>query len=220
MRAIFCSECKNFEDRVEIDRTLFCARGHRPRVACPNFKKRSEDLRETVPKTHFCYQCENFEDRTWVDGTVFCATGHRPRVACPEFQLRRVNLFYTYLYWAFLYYTGKTSEGKEYLEERTSQKLQGEKLAYACLLDYFDLGLDNYYFYRCWETARKIYKNKIQKISEILDALLQRFKTSGKTANFRKVFADLISDKNPEDVVKDILEGFYDRRVESACVMK
>ncbi|MBC7130372.1 hypothetical protein H5T51_04010 [Candidatus Bathyarchaeota archaeon] len=220
MRAVFCSECKNFEDRIEVDNMVFCARGHRPRGACPEFTKRDEDAKETVLKNHFCFQCKNFEDRTWIDGTVYCAKGHRPRVACPEFRFRRDDIFYNYLYWAFLYYRGETTEGKEYLEERTSQKLQGEKLAYACLLDYFDLSLEDSNFYRCWEKARKIYKDKMPRIAKVLDALLQRFKTESKGARFREVFSDLISGKTPEAVAEEILKGVYDRRIEKAWIMK
>lgn len=55
--------------------------------------------------------------------------------------------------------------GKNALKKGVSQNLQGEKLAYACLLDYFDLSLDNSDFYKL--KARKIYGDKMPRIAHI-----------------------------------------------------
>ena len=97
MRTRFCVECKNFEDRKEIDDIVMCARGHRPGVSCLEFQDKFEGLKNTASKTRFCLECKNFEE---IDGIVFCARGHRPGVSCLEFQDRVEDSFYSYIYWA------------------------------------------------------------------------------------------------------------------------
>jgi len=206
----FCLECKNFEDRKEVDEVILCARGHRPSVSCPDFQDKFEGLRETSSKTRFCLECKNFEDRKDIDGTALCAKGHRPGVTCAEFQDRLVDSFYSYIYWANLYSTGQTDEGRSYFEERFSRKLSGEELAYACLLNYFELGLENSHFYRCWKTARGIYEEKLPLISKIFDIALQKFDLSGEKTDFERFFSDLLfSKKNSEEVIKGVSEGLY-----------
>ena len=86
-----CLECKNFEDRGEIDNSVVCAKGHTPKIACPEFQDKFEGSRGVTAKTRFCYECENFEDRGEIDETVLCAKGHEPGVSCPDFEDRRVN---------------------------------------------------------------------------------------------------------------------------------
>jgi len=212
LKARFCLECKNFEDRNEIDGVVLCARGHEPKIACPEFQDRIEELRKTASETRFCYECKNFEDRIEIDGNVLCAKGHEPGISCPDFQDRRTDIFYSYIYWAYLYSAGKTDEGKDYYEKQFLRKLSNQELAYACLLDYFELGLGDTHLYRCWETARKSYEEKLPVISKIFDAALRRFTLYGEGSDFEKVFLDLLSSKkDPEEVSEEILEGYYTR---------
>jgi len=206
----FCLECKNFEDRKEIDGVILCARGHRPGVSCPDFQDKFEGLKGTASETRFCLECKNFEDRKEIDGTVVCAKGHRPGVTCAEFQDRLVDSFYSYIYWANLYSNGQTDEGRSYFEKRFSRKLSRQELAYACLLDYFELGLEDSHFYQCWKTTRRIYEEKLPTVSKIFDMALQRFDLSGEKTHFDRVFLDLLfSKKTSEGVIKEISEGFY-----------
>lgn len=211
MKTRFCLQCKNFEDRKEIDDIVMCARGHRPGVSCPDFQDKFEGLRNTASKTRFCLECRNFEEN---DGIVFCARGHRPGVSCPEFQDRVEDSFYSYIYWAYLFNNGKTDEGKSYFENRFSKKLSNEELAYACLIDYFELGLGDSNFHKCWKTVRSIYEEKISAISKIFDIALQRFDSNGEKTEFNRVFLDLLfSKKTSEEAIKGISEGLYKRRI-------
>jgi len=195
LKTRFCLDCKNFEDRKEIEEVVICARGHRPGVSCPDFQDRFEGLRRTASKTRFCLECINFEDRKEIDGTVLCAKGHRPGVNCPEFQDRLVDSFYSYIYWAYLYSTGEIDEGRDYFEKRFSRKLSRQELAYACLLDYFELGLENSHFYRSWKTIRRIYERKLPAISKIFDTALQKFDLHDEKTDFTRIFLDLLFSK-------------------------
>ena len=211
MRTRFCLECKNFEDRKEIDDIVMCARGHRPGVSCPEFQDKFEGLRKTASKTRFCLECKNFEE---IDGIVICARGHRPGVSCLDFQDRVEDSFYSYIYWAYLFNIGKTDEGRSYFEKRFSKKLSNEELAYACLIDYFELGLGDSNFHKCWKNARSTYEEKLHAISKIFDTALQRFDSLGEKTEFKKVLLDLLfSKKTSEEAIKDISEGLYKRGI-------
>jgi len=206
----FCLDCKNFEDRKEIEGVVICAKGHSPGVNCPEFQDRFEGLRRTASKTRFCLECINFEDRMEIDGTVLCAKGHRPGVNCPEFQDRLVDSFYSYIYWASLYSSGETDEGRDYFEKHFSRKLSRQELAYACLLDYFELGLEDSYFYRSWKTIRRIYERKLPAISKIFDIALERFDLHDEKTDFTRVFLDLLSsEKTSEEAIEEASEGLY-----------
>jgi len=161
-------------------------------------------------KTRFCLECKNFEDRKEIDGFVVCARGRMPGVSCLEFQDRIVDSLYSYIYWAYLHSIGQTDEGRTYFEERFSRKLSDQELAYACLLDYFQSGLDNSHFYRCWKTIRKIYGEKLPTISKIFDVASQRFDLYREKTDFERVFLDLLSSKKPyEGVIRDASGGLY-----------
>ncbi|MBS7634694.1 hypothetical protein KEJ34_04265 [Candidatus Bathyarchaeota archaeon] len=206
----FCIECENFEDRMEIDGVVLCARGHRPGVACQEFQDRFEGGKATASKTRFCIECKNFEDRTDIDGVVVCARGHYPGVSCLEFRDRTVDIFYSYIYWSYLYSTGNVDEGKAYWEAKLSKRLSPQELAYAVLMEYFSLGLDQSHFIRCWNVARKIYGQKMPFIKEILDAALERHKLFGERTDLKRVFSDLLyTGKSSGDVVVGISKGFY-----------
>ncbi|MBS7646935.1 hypothetical protein KEJ24_03770 [Candidatus Bathyarchaeota archaeon] len=206
----FCVECKNFEDRMEIDGVVLCARGHRPGVACQEFQDLFEGAKAIASKTRFCIECKNFEDRTDIDGVVVCARGHYPGVSCPDFQDRTVDIFYSYIYWSYLYSTGKVDEGKAYWEAKLSRKLSPQELAYAVLMEYFSLGLDHSDFIRCWNVARKVYGQKMPEIQKILDAALERYKLFGERTDLKRVFSDMLyAGKSPGDVVVGISRGFY-----------
>jgi len=210
LKTRFCLECENFEDRNEIDGTIICARGHRPGVNCPDFQDRIEGLRGTASKTRFCLECINFEDRKEIDGTVLCAKGHNPGVNCPEFHDRLVDSFYSHVYWAYLYGNGETDEGRDYFEKRFLRKLSRQELAYACLLDYFELGLEDSHFYRNWKTIRRIYDGKLPAISKIFDIALQKFDLRNEKTDFTRIFSDLLSSKKTsEEAIKEVSEGFY-----------
>jgi len=205
LKTRFCLECKNFEDRKEIDDVIICARGHRPGVSCSDFQDKFEGLRKTASKTRFCLECNNFEE---IDGVVICARGHRPGVSCPEFQDRIVDSFYSYIYWAYLYSIGKTDEGRGYFEERFSRELSNQELAYACLLDYFELGQEHSHFYKCWKTIRRIYEEKLPAISKIFDIALRKFDLSGEKTDFERFFLDLLlSKKTSEGVIEEVAEA-------------
>lgn len=184
-----------------------CARGHRPGVSCPEFLDKFEGLRNTASKTRFCLECRNFEE---IDGVVTCARLHRPGVSCPDFQDRIVDSFYSYIYWTYLHSIGKTDEGRSYFEKRFSRKLSNQELAYACLLDYFKLGLGFSQFYKCWKTMREVYEEKLSDISKIFDVALEKFDLSGEKTDFERVFSDLLfSKKTSEEIVKEVSKGLY-----------
>ncbi|MGB9714390.1 MAG: hypothetical protein ACPLZC_05355 [Candidatus Bathyarchaeales archaeon] len=207
MRMRFCLECKNFEDRNEIDGVVLCARGHNPGTSCFDFQSKFEKLEETVSKTRFCLECNNFEE---IDGVAVCARGHRPGVSCPEFQDRVVDSFYSYIYWADIYYTGKFEEERNHFEKRFSRKLSQQKLAYACLLEYFESNQDYSNFVKCWKTIRHIYERRLPDIAKIFDIASQKFDAHGERTDFRKLFSDLIlSEKASDVVIKEVLEGLY-----------
>jgi len=200
----FCIECRNFE---EIDGVPICAKGHYPKVSCPEFQDRFEELRTTASRTHFCIECRNFEE---IDGVPLCAKGHYPKVSCPEFQDRVTDIFYAYIYRAYLYSIGKTDEMKEYFEGYFSRKLSPQELAYILLAEYFNLNLDYLDFYRCWSVVGRIYRQKAPSISEILDAALERFNKYGERTDLRKAFLDIIhSVKTPKEVAEAISSGLY-----------
>lgn len=206
----FCVECKNFEDRMEIDGVTLCAKGHRPGVACQEFQDKFEGVRTTASKTRFCVECKNFEDRTDIDGVVVCARGHYPGVSCPEFQDRVVDIFYSYIYWCCLHRSGKVDEGKAYWEAKLSRKLSPQEMVYAILIDYFSLGLDYTDFIRCWRVASKIYRQKMADVSEILDAALQRYDSFGERTDLKRAFSDILyRRKTVNDVISEISKGFY-----------
>jgi hypothetical protein len=206
----FCLECKNFEDRMEIDGNVVCAKSHSPGISCPDFKDKFEGVKITASKTRFCFECKNFEDRTEIDGNVVCARGRSPGISCPDFQDRVTDIFYSYLYWSYLYLAGKTSEGREYFEEKISRKLSNEDLAYAVLAEYFDLRLDYMDFYRCWRIARRIYEQRMPDVAKILDAAVERFNLHGEITNLRKAFLDRIRlKKSSEEVAGEISAGLY-----------
>jgi hypothetical protein len=75
-------------------------------------------------RSRFCIECKNFEDRTDIEGVVVCAKGHTPGISCPDFQDRTTDAFYSYIYWAYLYSTNRTDEGKAYWETRLSRRLK------------------------------------------------------------------------------------------------
>jgi len=205
-----CLECINFEDRKEIDGAVLCAKGHKPGVNCPEFHDKSEGLREAASKTRFCLECINFEDRKEIDGTVLCARGHSPGVNCLDFQDRIVDSFYSYIYWANLYSTGETDEGRDFFERHYSRRLSSQELAYACLLDYFELGLEDSHFYRDWKTIRRIYEEKLPTISKIFDIALQKFDLHGEKTDFARVFLDLLSSKKTsEEAIKEVSEELH-----------
>lgn len=81
----FCWECYNFEDRVNIDESTLCTKGHRPGISCNDFVSKYEDAPEVTLHTRFCSECQNFEDRRHIDGTVLCAKNHRPGSNCEDF---------------------------------------------------------------------------------------------------------------------------------------
>ncbi|MEM2111957.1 MAG: hypothetical protein QXX08_08805 [Candidatus Bathyarchaeia archaeon] len=195
---------------MEIDGVVLCARGHRPGVACQEFQDRFEGARIVASKTRFCIECKNFEDRTDIDGVVVCARGHYPGVSCPEFQDRTVDIFYSYIYWSYLYSTGKIDEGKAYWETKLSRRLSPQELAYTVLMEYFSLGLDHSDFIRCWSVARNVYGQKMQEIREILDAALERHNLFNERTDLKRVFSDLLyAGKSQRDVVVGIYRGFY-----------
>jgi len=141
---------------------------------------------------------------------VMCARGHDPGVSCPDFQDRIVDVFYSYIYWAYLYSTSKTDGGRSYFEERFSRKLSMQELAYACLIEYFELGLDYSDFHKCWKVARRTYEEKIPIISKIFDIASRRFDLYGERTESKRVFLDLLfSGKTSEEVIKEVSEGFY-----------
>jgi hypothetical protein len=195
---------------METDGVVLCARGHRPGVACQEFRDRLEGAKATASRTRFCIECKNFEDRTDIDGNVVCAAGHYPAVSCPEFQDRMVDAFYSYIYWSYLYGTGKVDEGKAYWETRLSRRLSPQELAYAVLIEYFSLGLDYAEFIRCWDVARRIYGQKMPVVPEVLDAALERYRRFGERTDLKKAFSDMLyGRKSPEDVISGISKGFY-----------
>lgn len=207
LRSRFCLECKNFEDRAEIDGATLCARGHHPRVSCPEFQSRLGRFEETIPKTRFCLECDNFEE---IDGVAICARGHRPAVSCPEFQDRIEDSFYSYIYWAKLYDAGKIEEGRERYEKRFSMKLSQQKLAYCCLLEYFELNQDYSHFVKCWRTIRHIYEKQLPTITKIFDTALQKFEVSNERTDFKKLFSDLIASKKTSDaVIQEVSQSLY-----------
>lgn len=200
-------ECKNFEDRNEIDGVVLCVKGHNPGTSCPEFQSKFERLEETVSKTRFCLECNNFEE---IDGVATCARGHSPGVSCPEFQDRFVDSFYSYIYWANLYYAGKIEEGGNHYERRFSKKLSQQELAYACLLEYFESNQDYSHFVKCWKTIRHIYGQRLPDIAKIFDIASQKFDAHGEKINFRKLFSDLILSQKPSDkIIKEVSEGLY-----------
>ncbi len=206
----FCIECKNFEDRMEIDRNILCAKNHYPGVSCSDFQDKYEGMKNTASRTRFCIDCKNFEDRRDIEGFVVCAKGHTPGFSCPDFQDRLIDIFYSYIYWSYLYNTGQIDKGKDYFEKKFSRKLSAQELAYACLAEYFDLGLDYSDFIKCWKIVRKIYKQKIPIISEILDEALKRFDSYGEKINLKAVFLDLLYYKKSQKIIiKEISGGFY-----------
>jgi len=210
LKTRFCLECTNFEDRNEIDGAVLCAKGHSPGVNCPDFQDRFEGVKGVASKTRFCLECTNFEDRNEIDGAVLCAKGHSPGVNCPDFQDRIVDSFYSYIYWANLYSTGEIDEGRDFFEKRFSRKLSRQQLAYACLLDYFELGLEDSHFYRCWKTIRRIYEEKLPAISKIFDIALQQFDLHDEKTDLSRVFLDLLfSKKTSEEAIKEVSEGLY-----------
>jgi hypothetical protein len=165
-------------------------------------------------KTRFCLECENFEDRGEIDGNVVCAENHRPGISCEDFKDRLSDIFYSYVYWAHRYNAGGTDQGVEDFEKRFHRKLSDEELAYACFLNYFELGLDDSHFYRCWNIVRKNYSDKLPVISKILDAALDRFNLYEERTNMKRVFEDLLSQKTkPAEALKQILKGDYKRGV-------
>ncbi|MEM1547303.1 MAG: hypothetical protein QXP91_12705 [Candidatus Methanomethylicia archaeon] len=202
MDSRFCLECKNFEDRMEIDGVVLCIKGHHPHIACPEFQEKFEGVKATASKTRFCIECKNFEDRMDIDGCVLCARGHYPRVSCPEFQPRTTDIFYTYIYWSYLYSSNKLKD-RAYLEE------DPQKLSLITLMKYFDLGLDYSDFIKCWSTARKIYRQKIPVIAEVLDVALERYSSFGERTNLKRAFSDLITGKAPKEVISGISKGLY-----------
>jgi len=208
LRLRFCLECKNFEDRNEIDGVVLCARGHDPGVSCPEFQSKFERLEETVSKTRFCLECNNFEE---IGGIAVCARGHRPAVSCPEFQDRIEDSFYSYIYWADLYYTGKIDEGKNHFERRFSRRLSQEKLAYACLLEYFESNQAYSNFVKCWKNIRHVYEQRLPTIAKIFDIASQRFDISSERVDFERLFSDLVlSRKTSDAAIKEVSEGLYD----------
>lgn len=213
METRFCIECENFEDRGEIEETVVCAKGHHPKIACAEFKDKFRDMRKVKLKIRSCGECENFEDRGEIEGTVVCAKGHQPGISCADFQDRLVDIFYLYIYWAHLYKTSETNAGTESFESRYSRKLSKQELAYACLLDYFEFGLGDSHFHRCWNIVRKNYEKKLPTISKIFDAALQRFNLYGERTNLKKVFVDLLAFKKPGETIEEILNGNYRRRI-------
>jgi hypothetical protein len=212
MRPRFCIECKNFEDRMEMEEVVVCAKGHSPGIACPDFQDRFEGARSTASRTRLCIECKNFEDRTDIEGVVVCAKGHTPGVSCPDFQDRTTDAFYSYIYWAYLYSTNRTDEGKAYWETRLSRRLSPQELAYAVLVEYFDQALDYADFIRCWKVARKIYGQKIPAISRVLDAALERYDLFGERTDLKRAFSDLLyGERSLKDVIDGISKGLYKR---------
>lgn len=208
MRTRFCLECVNFEDRREIEGVAVCAKGHRPGISCQDFMDKSG--KNTASKTRFCFECENFEDRREIEGVVVCARGHTPGTSCPDFRDRVTDIFYSYIYWASLYKAGGIVEGVSYYEEKFSRKLSPQELAYACLAEYFNLGLDFDDFHNCWKNARKIYEDRLPIISRILNEASKRFEQYGERTNLRKVFLDLLlPGKTADELIRKISEGRY-----------
>lgn len=161
-------------------------------------------------RTRFCLECKNFDDRKEIEGVVVCAKGHRPGTSCPDFEDRVTDIFYSYIYWASLYKTGKLSEGASYYEEKFSRELSPQELAFSCLAEYFDLGLDYEDFYNCWKNARKIYKERLPMVSRVFDEASLRFERYRERTNLRKVFLDMLSSKESLDkIIRKVSEGHY-----------
>ena len=162
-------------------------------------------------RTRFCLECENFEDRTNLDGNVVCAKNHGPGVSCQDFQDRRICTLYSALFWASTYNVGKTNLDTEQLESQFSRSLTQEELAYACLLNYFKLALDDSHFYDCWKVIQKNYRDKLPIISKILDVAVNRHSIHNKNTDMVSVFTDLLSSKDAENTIKLLTAGYYAR---------
>jgi len=79
----FCRNCRNFVERRDIEGFAACVRNHRPRIACDDFKPRS-DVPESARKgLSFCLYCENL---VIVKGFAACVRNHKPRIACDDFR--------------------------------------------------------------------------------------------------------------------------------------
>lgn len=142
----FCLECKNFEDRKDLDGNVVCAKGHYPRIACLDFKSK---YTTSEHRARFCIECENFEDRE--DGPV-CAKNHRPQISCYDYSESLKDAFYNYIYHASRYLQGERDSGSDHLEKNLARTLSSEELAYACLLEFFERWSFRD-FINCWEVV-------------------------------------------------------------------
>ncbi|HID17049.1 TPA: hypothetical protein EYP26_02000 [Candidatus Bathyarchaeota archaeon] len=79
----FCRNCLNFVERRDIEGFAACARNHKPRVACNDFKPRRDSPIFAKRGMGFCLYCENL---VVVGDITACARNHRPRIACDDFK--------------------------------------------------------------------------------------------------------------------------------------
>jgi len=79
----FCRNCINFVERRDIEGFAACVRNHRPRIACDDFKPKSNSPSFAVTYGGFCLYCENL---VVLDGFTVCVRNHRPRIACQDFR--------------------------------------------------------------------------------------------------------------------------------------
>lgn len=80
-----CRDCKNFEDRRDIEGTALCANNVGPYVCCEEFEPKDANINEDRLYSRFCPECANFE---YVGGTAVCAWKHTPLVYCGLFSDR------------------------------------------------------------------------------------------------------------------------------------
>jgi hypothetical protein len=80
-----CRDCKNFEDRRDIDGYALCANNIGPYICCNEFKPIKDTLNENRLYNQFCLECANFED---VNSTPICAKNHTPRIECDMYKDR------------------------------------------------------------------------------------------------------------------------------------
>ncbi|MEM2614986.1 MAG: hypothetical protein QXO15_12305 [Nitrososphaerota archaeon] len=85
----FCRNCLNFIERRDVEGFAACARNHRPRIACQDFKPKEDSPIFTKEYGGFCLYCENL---TLINGFATCARNHRPRIACQDFKDGFLNL--------------------------------------------------------------------------------------------------------------------------------
>jgi len=79
----FCRNCRNLVERRDMKGFAACVRNHRPRIACDDFKPRSDAPESAKRGLSFCLYCENL---VIVKGFAACVRNHKPRIACEDFK--------------------------------------------------------------------------------------------------------------------------------------